>query len=43
MARTSVPPNDVADLSLAGEGEERIAWAAGQMPVLAQIRARFER
>jgi adenosylhomocysteinase len=43
MARTSVPPNDVADLSLAGEGEERIDWAAGQMPVLAQIRARFER
>jgi adenosylhomocysteinase len=43
MARTSVPPHDVADLSLAGEGEERIAWAAGQMPVLAQIRARFER
>jgi adenosylhomocysteinase len=43
MARTSVPPNDVADLSLGGEGEERIAWAAGQMPVLAQIRARFER
>jgi adenosylhomocysteinase len=43
MARTSIPPNDVADLSLAGEGEERIDWAAGQMPVLAQIRARFER
>jgi adenosylhomocysteinase len=43
MARTSVPPNDVADLSLAGEGEERISWAAGQMPVLAQIRARFQR
>jgi adenosylhomocysteinase len=43
MARTSVPPHDVADLSLAGEGEERIAWASGQMPVLAQIRARFER
>jgi adenosylhomocysteinase len=36
-----VPPHDVADLALAPEGEARIAWAAGQMPVLAQIRARF--
>ncbi|MGA2012996.1 MAG: adenosylhomocysteinase, partial [Solirubrobacteraceae bacterium] len=26
---------------LAPEGESRIAWAAGQMPVLAQIRSRF--
>jgi adenosylhomocysteinase len=43
VSRTSAPPHDVADLSLAGEGEARIAWAAGQMPVLAQIRARFER
>ncbi|HWE11470.1 MAG TPA: adenosylhomocysteinase [Solirubrobacteraceae bacterium] len=41
MARTTVPPHDVADLALAPEGEARIAWAAGQMPVLAQIRARF--
>ena len=32
---------DVADLALAPEGESRIGWAAGQMPVLAQIRARF--
>jgi adenosylhomocysteinase len=43
MARPSIPANDVADLSLAGEGEERIDWAAGQMPVLAQIRSRFAR
>jgi adenosylhomocysteinase len=43
MARPSVPANDVADLSLADEGQARIEWAAGQMPVLAQIRARFER
>ena len=43
MSRTSVPRHDVADLSLAGEGQARIEWAAGQMPVLAQIRSRFER
>jgi adenosylhomocysteinase len=43
MAGTTVPPHDVADLALAPEGEARISWAAGQMPVLGQIRARFER
>src|ERR1700753_731439 len=43
MARPSAPPHDVAAPSPAGEGEERSEWAAGQMPVLAQIRARFER
>jgi adenosylhomocysteinase len=32
---------EVADPSLAGEGEARIDWAAGQMPVLARIRDRF--
>jgi len=42
MARGSVAPYDVADLALAPAGEARIAWAAGQMPVLAQIRRRFE-
>jgi adenosylhomocysteinase len=41
MARTAVVPHDVADLALAPDGELRIDWAAGQMPVLAQIRARF--
>src|ERR1700727_2960420 len=41
MARASVPPHDVADLALAPAGEARIDWAAGQMPVLAQIRHRF--
>ena len=40
-ARAKIPPHDVADLSLAPDGELRIDWAAGQMPVLAQIRARF--
>ena len=28
---------DVADLALAADGEQRIAWAASQMPVLARI------
>jgi adenosylhomocysteinase len=42
MARASVP-HDVADLSLADEGRERIDWADGQMPVLGQVRKRFER
>src|ERR1700744_5929594 len=32
---------EIADPSLAPAGEERIAWAAGQMPVLARIRERF--
>ena len=41
MARTALPPHDVTDLTLAPDGELRIDWAAGQMPVLAQIRARF--
>lgn len=40
-ARPAVPPHDVADLALAPEGASRMAWAAGQMPVLAQIRERF--
>jgi adenosylhomocysteinase len=42
MARASIPPHDVADLALAPEGEARIAWAGDQMPVLGQIRDRFE-
>jgi adenosylhomocysteinase len=42
MARAPTTAHDVADLSLADEGEVRIEWAAGQMPVLAQIHERFE-
>jgi adenosylhomocysteinase len=34
---------DIADAGLAGAGRERIEWAAGEMPVLAQIRERFEK
>jgi adenosylhomocysteinase len=41
MARTPLPPHAVADLLLAPAGDERIAWAGEQMPVLEQIRKRF--
>ena len=42
MARPqTLPPHDVADLSLAEEGASRIAWAGGQMPVLERIGERF--
>ncbi len=34
---------DVRDMALAGEGRERIGWAANEMPVLALIRERFEK
>jgi adenosylhomocysteinase len=34
---------DVKDPSLAGTGRNRIEWAAGEMPVLAQIRERFDK
>ncbi|MGD0874232.1 MAG: adenosylhomocysteinase [Acidimicrobiales bacterium] len=34
---------DIADLSLASRGRQRIAWAGNDMPVLASIRERFER
>lgn len=36
-------PNDIADLSIADEGNRRILWADADMPVLAQIRERFEK
>src|SRR4249920_3108715 len=34
---------DVKDLGLAQQGRERMGWAAGEMGVLALIRARFEK
>ncbi len=43
MARASVAPHDVADLSLAPAGARLIGWARGQMPVLGQIAERFAR
>src|SRR3954468_11928539 len=40
---TATRPHDVADISLASDGAARIDWAESQMPVLRQVRARFER
>ncbi len=40
---TTASNHDVADLSLADGGQQRIEWADRQMPVLAQIRERFAR
>lgn len=40
---TTAKNYDVADLSLADAGQARIEWADAQMPVLRQIRERFER
>jgi adenosylhomocysteinase len=39
---SAVPAGSVRDLSLAEAGRSRIGWAAGYMPVLAQIHDRFE-
>jgi adenosylhomocysteinase len=41
MAKTRLPPHEVADLGLSPAGQSRIAWANGQMPVLARVRERF--
>jgi adenosylhomocysteinase len=41
MTPRALPPHEIADIRLAGEGGARIAWAGEQMPVLAQIRERF--
>jgi adenosylhomocysteinase len=43
MSSTPVQHHDVADLSLADAGQAKIEWADAQMPVLRQIRERFER
>ncbi|MFP5362565.1 MAG: adenosylhomocysteinase [Thermoleophilia bacterium] len=43
MTVRPVPDHTVADLSLAEQGQVRVAWADGQMPVLRSIRERFER
>ena len=39
----TLPPHDVTDLDLAGEGVRRIEWAEREMPVLRLIRERFAR
>ncbi len=40
---TTLPKHDIADASLAAAGKKRIEWAERNMPVLAQIRTRFEK
>jgi adenosylhomocysteinase len=43
-ARTAAAPqSDVKDLGLAGKGRGRIEWAGRSMPVLEEIRQRFEK
>ena len=39
----ALPRHDIADASLAAEGKKKIEWAGRNMPVLAQIRERFEK
>jgi adenosylhomocysteinase len=39
--RAAAPDADVADRSLAAKGRSRIAWAAGEMPVLRALAERF--
>jgi adenosylhomocysteinase len=43
MTVATQPNYDVKDLALAAQGKERILWADRDMPVLAQIRQRFEK
>ncbi len=38
-----LPKHDIADLSLAAAGRKRIEWAERAMPVLRQIKERFEK
>ena len=40
---STLPRHDIADASLAAQGRKRIEWAERNMPVLAQIRERFEK
>jgi adenosylhomocysteinase len=40
---TDLPKHDVTDQSLAAQGKTRIEWAERSMPVLRQIRERFEK
>ncbi|HWW67408.1 MAG TPA: adenosylhomocysteinase, partial [Solirubrobacterales bacterium] len=40
---TAASNYDIADIALAEAGQKRIEWADRQMPVLTQIRERFER
>ena len=42
MESTKEIRSDIKDISLADEGKKRIEWAEREMPVLRQIRQRFE-
>src|SRR3954471_5640273 len=42
-ASATSPSHDVTDLGLAARGTRRVEWAEREMPVLRQIRERFER
>src|SRR3954451_25206281 len=42
-ASATTPSHDVTDLGLAARGTRRVEWAEREMPVLRQIRERFER
>ena len=43
MSTTTSIKHDIANPALAAEGKKRIEWAERNMPVLAQIRERFEK
>lgn len=43
MSNTTATKSEVKDLSLASEGAKRIAWSAGDMPVLKLIQERFKK
>src|SRR5919107_154813 len=43
MAVATLVKHDVKDLGLSGRGNLRIEWAEAEMPVLRQIKRRFER
>ncbi len=43
MSQAVSPACDIANPRLAAAGEQRIAWAAREMPVIAQLRERFAR
>lgn len=43
MSTTTSIKHDIANSDLAAEGKKRIEWAERNMPVLAQIRERFEK
>ena len=43
MSLNTAVKSDIANANLASEGKKRIEWAERNMPVLAQIKERFEK